>query len=140
MVSTMSATYPMPVEERAPAKANAHQKVDLGVLLANMKGCYLPLGKAPIGRAGRARVCEEFATVCGFSPAFGPLIYHHALATVYGTRFFCGAVALPPIHINFMLEAYWETEVAPHDATERFFRLVCGPGKDGIGRVSERYF
>ena len=87
---------------------------------------------------GEQRAAEEYASVCGFSAAFGPLLFQHATRKVFGKAFSSGVSVLPAEHTAYMFGKFWEKEVSPFDADERFFRLVAGGNSDreGMGKVS----
>ena len=104
-------------------------------LLNQLQGVYLSLGKAPIWDGGSSRPGKEFATICGFSAALGPLLLECALDAVYGKKFFPTVVSLPPMHVMYMYLVYWQRKNAPFDASERFFRMVANPKNGTITTV-----
>lgn len=111
------------------------EEFGLWELMSQLQGWSLPLGEAPVWDGGNARAAEEFAAVCGFSAAFGQLLFRHATILVFGEIFFKGVTALPPEHIAHMFGAFWDKEIASFDAAERFFRLARSASKDYIGKV-----
>lgn len=114
------------------------KEFNLSELLGHIQGWSLSLGVAPVWDGGVARGGEEFAVVCGFSAAFGPLLLDNATETVFGKTFFNGVDTLLPEHVAYMMRTFWKNEVEPHDTAERFFRLV-GKGSQGhINRVRNR--
>ena len=108
---------------------------DVGALINQLRGVYLSLGKAPIWDGGSSRPGEEFAVVCGFSAALGPLLLERALDLVYGRKLFRTMTSLPLIHVTYMLLVYWQNEVSPFDAHDRFFRMVANPETGTITKV-----
>eukprot|EP00904_Undaria_pinnatifida_P006390 jgi/Undpi1/2881/HiC_scaffold_14.g06258.m1 len=109
--------------------------------MRQLQGLPLPLGQAPVWDGGEQRAGEEYASACGFPAAFGPLLLQRATRKVYGKVFASGVSVLPAQHTAYMFEKFWEKEVAPFDASERFFRLVtdfdCG---DGVDKWEEERF
>eukprot|EP00904_Undaria_pinnatifida_P006401 jgi/Undpi1/2891/HiC_scaffold_14.g06268.m1 len=111
---------------------NGPNEFDLWAVMRQLQGLPLPLGQAPVWDGGEQRAGEEYASACGFPAAFGPLLFQRATRKVFGKVFASGVSVLPAQHTAYMFEKFWEKEVAPFDATERFFRLVtdsdCGGG------------
>ena len=108
---------------------------DVGALINQLRGVYLSLGKAPIWDGGSSRPGEEFAVVCGFSAALGPLLLERALDLVYGRRLFPTVTSLPLIHVTCILLVYWQNGVSPFDAHECFFRMAANPETGTITKV-----
>ena len=92
-------------------------EVGLPDLLSQLAGWSLNLGVAPVRDGGLPRAAEEFAVACGFSAAFGPpLVEVVSIDNSFTT----------PPHEASMWIGYWDREVAPFDAAERFLRLAKG--------------
>ena len=92
-------------------------EVGLPDLLSQLAGWSLNLGVAPVQDGGLPRAAEEFAVACGFSAAFGPpLVEVVSIDNSFTT----------PPHEASMWNSYWDREVAPFDAAERFLRLAKG--------------
>ena len=92
-------------------------------------------GKASIWDGGSSRPGEEFAVVCGFSVALGPLLLERTHDLGYGRKLFRTVTSLPLIHVTCMLLVYWQNEVSPFDAHDRFFRMVANPETGTISKV-----
>lgn len=127
-------TYPLQLLDGQALKYS-QSDFDLWTLMGQIQGWSLSLGEAPVWGGGLPRAGEEFAAVCGFTAAFGPLLFKRGVAAVFG-KFFAEANVLPPDHVTHMFKTYWENEVAPFDAAERFYRLVGNARGGGIRRVS----
>ena len=86
-------------------------------LLSQLAGWSLSLGVAPVRDGGLPRAAEEFVVACGFSAAFGPpLIEVVSIDNSFTT----------PPHEASMWNSYWDQNIAPFDAAERFLRLAKG--------------
>ena len=108
---------------------------DVCALMDQLREVYLSLGNAPVWGGGSSRPGEEFAVVCGFSAASGPLLLERALDTVYGRELFPTVTSLPLVHVIYMFRVYWQHEVSPFDAHDRFFRMVANPETGTITKV-----
>ena len=100
-----------------------------------LRGVYLSLGNASIWYGGCSRPAEEFAVVCGFSAALGPLLSERALDAVYRRKIFPTVASLPLGHVIYMFRVYWENEILPFDESDRFFKMVANPGTGTITKV-----
>ncbi|CAM9348431.1 unnamed protein product, partial [Laminaria digitata] len=117
--------------------------VDLCSVMGQLKDLPLSLGVAPVWRgSGVPRSAEEFAVACGFSAAFGPLLFEHAVNKVFGKKeAFSSGVGgdFPAEKVDRVCEKFWGDEIAPFDAAERFFRLVGNSDhRGGIGQEDLR--
>lgn len=97
---------------------------DLWPILTQLQGWTLTLGTAPVWGGGNQREAEAFSAACGFSAAWGPVVLKLVAISVYGKVFSRGVSVLPTNHVVYAFGKYWEKEIAPYDATERFFRLA----------------
>ena len=108
---------------------------DVVALMNQLQGVYISLGNAPVWGGGSSRPGEEFAVVCGFSAALGPLLLERALDAVYGRKLFPTVTSLPLAHVIYMFRVYWQNEVSPFDAHDRFFRMVANAETGTITKV-----
>ena len=105
-------------------------EVGLPDLLSQLAGWSLNLGVAPVRDGGLPRAAEEFAVACGFSAAFGPPL----IEVVSNVNSF----TTPP-HEASMWNSYWDREVAPFDAAERFLRLAKGCKGGAASKMREEF-
>ncbi|CAM9747270.1 unnamed protein product, partial [Ectocarpus sp. 8 AP-2014] len=118
---------------------------DLWPLMVQLQGWSLELGTADVWGGGVEREAEAFSAACGFSAAFGPIVLKLVTTAVYGRVFAGGVSVLPMDHVVYAFGQYWEKEIGPRDATERFFKLVkigsgtraSSSGRIGKARMSE---
>lgn len=100
------------------------REFDLWPLMIQLQGWSLELGTADVWGGGIEREAEAFSAACGFSAAFGPLVLKLITTAVYGRVFAGGVSVLPMDHVVYAFGQFWEKEIGPRDATERFFKLV----------------
>ncbi|CBJ32587.1 hypothetical protein Esi_0349_0007 [Ectocarpus siliculosus] len=100
------------------------REFDLWPLMVQLQGWSLELGTADVWGGGVEREAEAFSAACGFSAAFGPIVLKLVTTAVYGRVFAGGVSVLPMDHVVYAFGQYWEKEIGPRDATERFFKLV----------------
>ena len=79
---------------------------DVCAFLNQLRELFLSLGKAPVWDSGSSRPGEEFAIICGFSVALGPLLLERAFDAVDDRKFFPTGISLPPIHVTYMYLVY----------------------------------
>ena len=114
------------------------QGFDFWAVMDQLKGVPLPLGVTPVwGVTGVPRSAEEYAVACGFSAAFGPLLFERAAAKVFGKEAFSTGAGreLPAKDVAYMFGKFWEDEIAPFGQAERFFRLACNSDRGGVSKV-----
>eukprot|EP00904_Undaria_pinnatifida_P000137 jgi/Undpi1/10123/HiC_scaffold_28.g12577.m1 len=111
----------------------SQQEFDVWAAMGQLQGWALQLGKAPVWGGGAPRAAEQYSVACGFSAAFGPLLFEHATGKVFGKGLSSGMGGESPAdHIGHILAEFWENEIFPFDAVERLYRLVGGSGRGGI--------
>ncbi|CAM9818571.1 unnamed protein product, partial [Ectocarpus sp. 4 AP-2014] len=116
------------------------REFDLWPLMIQLQGWSLELGTADVWGGGIEREAEAFSAACGFSAAFGPIVLKLVTTAVYGRVFAGGVSVLPMDHVVYAFGQYWEKEIGPRDATERFFKLVkigSGTRASSSGRIGK---
>ena len=112
------------------------REFNLWELMTQLRGWTLALGAAPVWGGCNYREAEAFSAVCGFSAALGPIVLKRVATAVYGRAFSVGVSVLSSDHVVYAFGRYWDADVAPHDPTERFFRLVK-VGSDAASGVDD---
>ena len=128
----------VPHRRQGQLQLKSQREFDVWAVMGQLKGLSLPLGAAPVWEGtGVPRLAEEYAAACGFSAAFGPLLFEHAVAKVLGKEAFSSRESgeLPAEQVAYVFGKFWEDEIAPFDPSERFFRLVGNSDRGGIVKV-----